>query len=348
MFQNVKVPRNLCQYRLFRGAADFGNLKQWDLYEKGYSFLTVVTVPEFIKHLASNGTAPVNGTSSTSTTELAQYANIKNIAARLLNNFVYILEHEFRGLTGLSNLTAETSEIGDGISTIAMINKVVEDTSITIQMSFFEKSGRTITKFCEFYLRGIKDTRTQGKTYWGLIESGAMEAGFQNEVFSLLYYVTDNTYRHLEGAYLFMCAQITEVPLTDVFETEKGSYSFPEINVSFNCFPVTDDTINEEASRMLDFILSTEAGKDQLVVDTQSTTIYKDDSGNDRYGYYTGEQNIRTAYGLRLAGSDATTGYVGAGGGNGTSADMDSANSAYASHTLSAEAQNAYSWGKDH
>ena len=31
MFACVKVPKNLCEYRLFRGAADFGNLKQWDL-----------------------------------------------------------------------------------------------------------------------------------------------------------------------------------------------------------------------------------------------------------------------------------------------------------------------------
>ena len=93
MFSSVKVPRNLCQYRLFRGAADFGNLRQWDLYEKGYSFLTVITVPEFIQKLATVGTT--HGPS-----------NIKLIASRLLNNFVYILEHEFRGLTELSNISA--------------------------------------------------------------------------------------------------------------------------------------------------------------------------------------------------------------------------------------------------
>ena len=29
MFACVKVPKNLCEYRLFRGADDFGNLKQW-------------------------------------------------------------------------------------------------------------------------------------------------------------------------------------------------------------------------------------------------------------------------------------------------------------------------------
>ena len=310
MFSSVKVPRNLCQYRLFRGAADFGNLRQWDLYEKGYSFLTVVTVPEFIHKLAKVGTT--HGPSG-----------IRLIASRLLNNFVYILEHEFRGLTGLSNITAETSPITDGISEVAMINKVNEDTSITIQMSFFEKSGRTITKFCELFLRGIKDTRTQGKTYFGLIEDGTLEPGFENEVFSLLYYVTDNTYRNLEGAYLFMCAQITEVPLTEVFESEKGSYSYPEISVSFNCFPVTDDTINEEAARMLDFLLSEGAGSDRLIVDTQSTA-----------GFYTGEKDIQNAYGLRISGNKSNSATYTAGGSN---AYKSSAHS-------SANSRKAYNW----
>ena len=272
MFACVKVPKNLCEYRLFRGAADFGNLKQWDLYEKGYSFLTVVSVPEFIRLLTKQSTS---------------VANIRNIATRLLNNFVYILEHEFRGLTGISGLTTDSTTITDGISELQMINKVVEDTSVQISMSFFEKSGRPITKFAEFFLRGIKDSRTQGKTYWGLIETGTIEPGFDKEVFSLLYYVTDNTYRNLEGAYLFMCAQLTEVPLADVFESEKGQYSNPEITLTFNAFPVTGDDVNYEAARLLAFLLSDDAGDDRLIVDTQSIT-----------GFYTGVSDIQNSFGI--------------------------------------------------
>ena len=76
MFSMVKVPRNLCQYRLFRGAADFGNLQQWDLYEKGYSFLTVVSVPTFIQYIAAGtnkGGEPA--------------ASMQKITSRLLNIF---------------------------------------------------------------------------------------------------------------------------------------------------------------------------------------------------------------------------------------------------------------------
>ena len=286
MFSMVKVPRNLCQYRLFRGAADFGNLQQWDLYEKGYSFLTVVSVPTFIQYIAAGtnkGGEPA--------------ASMQKITSRLLNNFVYILEHEFRGLTGIPSLSTDTSTITDGISELQLINKVNEDSSA--QMSFFEKSGRPITKFAELFIRGIKDSRTQGKTYWGLIDSGALEPGLENEVFSLLYYVTDSTYRNLEGAYLFMCAQITEVPLADVFETQKGTYENPEISLTFNCFPVTNDAVNEEAARMLEFLSTEDAGIDRLIVDTQSVT-----------NFYKGVKDLQDdgAYGLRVSGSSNRAG----------------------------------------
>ena len=52
---------------------------------------------------------------------------------------------------------------------------------------------------------------------------------------------------------------------------------------------------------MLDFLLSEDAGSDRLIVDTQSTSNLKlNDSTN---GYYSGEANIKNAYGLRLTGT---------------------------------------------
>lgn len=287
MFSSVKLPKNLCEYRLFRGAADFGNLQQWDLYETGYSFITVVSVPKYISYIAKNGGA--------------RYVN-QEIVCRLLNDFVYIVEHEFRGLTGLGGLTAETTTITDGISELQMINKVTEDTSVTVEMKFFEKSGRPLTKFQELVMRGIKDTRTQGKHYWGLIESGAMTPGFENEVFSFLYYITDNTYRNLETAVLLMCAQFTEVPLGDFYDSEKGQYSNPEVTLRFNCFPITNDDVNTEAARLLEFLLSDKAGKDKIIVDTQSAKDFYHIDGNT-----TVSQGIKQSYGLGIISQDATS-----------------------------------------
>lgn len=52
-FKGLKTPRELLNYNLMRGVTDFSNLKQWDLYEKGYPFLVVVSIPDFLKDLAA-------------------------------------------------------------------------------------------------------------------------------------------------------------------------------------------------------------------------------------------------------------------------------------------------------
>ena len=49
----IKMPRNVTEYTLMKGVTDFSNLKQFDLFESGYSFLTVVSVPRFMQLLAA-------------------------------------------------------------------------------------------------------------------------------------------------------------------------------------------------------------------------------------------------------------------------------------------------------
>ena len=51
----IKMPRNVTEYTLMKGVTDFSNLKQFDLFESGYSFLTVVSVPRFMQLLAAQG-----------------------------------------------------------------------------------------------------------------------------------------------------------------------------------------------------------------------------------------------------------------------------------------------------
>lgn len=248
MLNYVKKPKNITQYTLMRGVTDFGNLAQYDLFEKGYSFLTVITRPKFMELLASQDTENV---------------------APLLENFCAILEYEFRGLDGIPDVTADAGTITNGISELQLINKVNEDTSIQVSMRFWEKSGSTITKFIEYYLRGIKDPKTQAKHYHGLIQSGLLEAGFENEVFSFLYYVTDSTYLNLEKAYLLLNAQPITAS-TSMYDTEKGSIEFVETTVSFNCFPVTGDEINRRAAQMISFITSDAAGDKKVILDSNN------------------------------------------------------------------------------
>lgn len=238
MFDYLKKPKNLLQYRMFKGITDFGNTTQFDLFETGYSFLVVCKVPRFIEKLASKDSA----------------------VQELLNNYVAILENEFKGLSGIDNITADTSEISDGISTLNIITKVNEQSAATVTMSFTEKSGSTITKFHEYYLKGIKDSRSQARTYHGLLSNTAeseIEPDYSNEVFTLMYIVTDNTYRNIEKAYLLMNAQITSAE-TSMYESTKGDISFKELSVEMNCFPVTGDEVNKRASDILAWMLNEE------------------------------------------------------------------------------------------
>jgi len=235
MFSGTKQPRNLTQYKLMQGVTDFGNLAQFNNYETGYSFLIVCQVPKFLEMLASENT---------------EYRN-------LLDNYTHILEYEFRGLDGIENITSETLDNTNGISTLNIISKVMEQSASQVQMRFFEKSGSTITKLHELFLTGIKDPRTQVKTYHGLIEQGKLEDGYENETFILLYGVTDNTFRKIEKSYLLLAGQPTTAE-TNIYNSEKGEIGNKELSVEFNCFPVKGEVIYQKAQAALDWMNSTE------------------------------------------------------------------------------------------
>lgn len=233
MFKNLSVPRDYTTSTLMRGVTDFGNLKQYNLYETGYSFLVVVGVPTFLEKLAETN---------------KMYDN-------LLKNYIHILENEFRGLDGLEDLTTENIDLTNGISTLNIISKVNEQSASNISMRFFEKAGTPMTRLHELFLKGIKDPKTQIKTYHGLIDKGILEPGYENEVFTLLYFVTDNSVTQIEKAYLLLNCQPTKAE-TSMFESEKGTIEAREITAEFTCFPVTSDDINSKARKCLDYMLN--------------------------------------------------------------------------------------------
>ena len=228
----VRKPRNLTEFTAYRGVTDWTQIGQFDQFETGYSFLSVISMPKFMMRLASLDTT---------------------YAGPLVDSFQHMLEYEFRGLDGVPDISSETATITNGVQDINMIKKVVEDSSIEISMSYFEKSGSLITMFSEYYLTGIKDKRSQAKTYHGLIATGDMSPGYENEVFTLLYYVTDNTYTELERAFLFANAQLNKVD-NSVYNSNRGDIDNKEITLTFNCFPITGNSVDKAAKAMLEVI----------------------------------------------------------------------------------------------
>lgn len=239
VFKGLKTPRELLNYNLMRGVTDFSNLEQWDLYEKGYPFLCVVSIPQYLRDLADND----------------------DNARIIIDNYVHILENDFRGIDNVDNITGEPNgEITNGIRSIQVINKVTKASNSNFSLQYYERSGSILTKAHELYLTGIKDPDTQVKHYHGLIDewvfngnrtiSGA-DPGPHQECFTFMYFLTDNTMTKIERAFLIAAAQPTSANFSDLYTGNKGDISFAEISLPFNGFFINNDYVYQKAHAML-------------------------------------------------------------------------------------------------
>ena len=226
-----------------RGVVDYGDLYQFAPFESGYSFIAVINGPKF--------------PSSMGCTTLES----------LQEKFISIIENEFRGLDGIEDITSDTMEITDNISTMSLISKVTQTTNSQLSMRFFEKTGALITKYIATYLRYIRDTKTEAKTYGGKITPSTPQAAYgpAQEVFNMLYVVTDSTCLHVEKAFLILNAQPTQASLSELYNTEKGQIETKEITVNWNCFVVDGDAINKVAAAYLEKLIKYEGNPDGKV-----------------------------------------------------------------------------------
>lgn len=228
LFSGTKAPKSLTKYNLYRGITDFGTLEQFNIYESGRSYLKILQYPEFLRVLGNQN---------------AEYKSI-------IDNALHVIEFEFKGLDGFDDITATPVEISDGVNGINVINKVEEQSTASLTSTYVEKSGSLLTKFTELYLQGIYDTRSTFKHYHGAIERGEIEDGFENEVFTLLYFVTDPTGLRIEQAYMLLAAQLTKSDKS-IYSSTKGEHDFKEISLEWNCFPARAPSVNKLANDML-------------------------------------------------------------------------------------------------
>ena len=234
----VIKPKSISSFTSFRGVTDFSLIGKFNQYETGYQFLSVISMPPFMERLAKEKGGAV------------QNAHVA---------FKDMLENEFRGLEGLADIQTGTFTMTDGINEIQMINRVTEDTSITVSMQFFEKQGSLIERYSEYYLTGIKDLKTQAKTYHGLIKNGLMEPSLENEVFTLLFYATDNTMLRVERAVLLCNAQLTNAQGSQ-YNGSRSDINNKEVTVEFNCFPVRGVLVDKAAKVLLEDITGVHVG----------------------------------------------------------------------------------------
>ena len=245
MFAYTKEYKDVTGYRLMRGVPDFGSLVQFNPYETGYAAFIICQMPKFMEVLAKYN---------------ADYN-------KLVKNWAHIVEYEFKSFDGLEDMSADTIQLGDDLNSINVINKVNMQSASEFSLTYDEKSGSPLTKFARLYLTGIKDKRTQVKTYHGLIHNGILEDGFENEVFTFLFMATDNTMRKVEYATLLIGCQLNSAD-TSMYNYTKGDIGKKEVTVKFSGYPIIGTKIDQAAQDMLSFLISTEAGARRIVLNS--------------------------------------------------------------------------------
>lgn len=231
IFSNLTQTKDLSKYMLMRGVTDWADLSQFNLYESGYSFFVVCKIPKVLEKLRAKSD---------------EYQ-------KMIDTYIHILEYDFRGLSGIENITSETGQLTNGIQNVEIINKVTKQSASQFSLTYMERKGGVISRVNELLLRAIKDPVTEVKTYLGLLEEGELEDGFENEVFSFMYIVADNTLMNLEKAYYIVAAQPTEAN-NDIFNSDKATIEFKEITVTFRGYPITGIKVQEKAKSFLDWI----------------------------------------------------------------------------------------------
>ena len=248
MFRYSKKGKDLTGYRLMRGVPDFGSLVQFTPYETGYAAFIICQMPEFINKLVS--------------IDPGNYGT-------LVSTWKQIIEFEFKSFDGLQDISVETMTLGDDLNNINVINKVNMQSASEFTLSYEEKTGTPLTKFARLYLTGIKDPRTQVKTYHGLIHNGVLADGFENEVFSFLFINTDSTMMNVEAAYLIVAAQLNSAD-TDMYNYTKGDINKRDVQVKFNGFPIQSTEIDNAAQKLIRHLLSSDAGNKQIIVNSMN------------------------------------------------------------------------------
>ena len=240
LFTDLRSPRDVTGYTLYRGTTDWTQLQQFDLYEKGYPYLVLVSTPDFLTKMADMDTE----------------------VATLVDSYRHIIEYEFTGFdsSGMDDITSESMEISNGMQAINVIGKTNMTGGTTFSMTYNERAGGTLSKMHELYLRSVRDPASGFKTYNGLIGTGdnaiikPSEISFQKETWSFLYMHTDPTGLELEQAIYWIGCWPTSANITQYTDVKRGDIEFSQVSVEYQGFPLRGSAINRKAKEILDWM----------------------------------------------------------------------------------------------
>ena len=251
-YTNLRRPRDVTAYNIFRGTTDWSALSQFDYYETGYPYLVMVSYPEFLRTIEKN--------------------DHDGDIANLIKNYNHIIEYEFVGLdSGIDDINSEDQEINNGMQSMTVLTKTVAPAGTKFSMTYKERAGGVLSRLHEFYLRSTRDPSSSFKTYAGLIgrsdasgnvnasdsSNGAVwtpdEISFDKETWSFLYMHTDPTGLALEQAIYYVGCYPTSANISQ-YQGKKGDIAFSDVSVEFSGFPIRGAIVNYRAKQILDYM----------------------------------------------------------------------------------------------
>jgi hypothetical protein len=226
--------------RTIGGVPDFGDLFKFAPFESGHCFLIIFSSPS---------------------------SEIIGIDDNLTKLFVHSLEFDFRGLTGINDKSGEGHDYGPSSAPFNLISKVEGMGYTSISMTVTERTGTPITKYVSEYLDAIRHPYTQAKNYNGTLgfSNDLYDANFNNEVFQMLYVITDATCLRVEKAFFLLNAQPTTAVYSDLYNMNKGEIGTNDIVVTFNCIVRECAQANKVAQQYLNVLIKNAENKNGKV-----------------------------------------------------------------------------------
>ncbi|WP_301214657.1 hypothetical protein [uncultured Clostridium sp.] len=240
------------------GVIDYGDLQAFDYFESGHVFLAVLTMPRIHEAYHNQQSGP--GKEST----MKRNISFENLQILFSN----IITHDFKGLSGIDDITSETLDIADNIAgTRSSISQTNKPLTSEISMRFTEKGALPITTYLDRYLSYVSDPYTHLKNYSGMTEANTNSKylGFHRECFTLLYIVTDATCMHIEKAFLLVNAQPRTASLSELFDAEKGENQQKEITINWTCSVLTGAKVNDAAAAYVKEALTRDTGNGKRI-----------------------------------------------------------------------------------
>ena len=212
---------DLTKYSLMMGGLNVTNasLQQYDPLKTGFGRLFMIRTPKFLTTMLPTKT----------------------------KKFKHILEYANTGVSGLNDITLETSTIQGGYAGRQFdVSMVAKDDMNSFQVGVYEFSGSPVREYITTWISGVSDLQTGLSHYHG-VDLPIHQANHTGE---FIYVATDQTGVRIEYACMFANCMPKTIKL-DQFNYQAGDHDLVKYDIDFTCVKYESPQINEVAKALL-------------------------------------------------------------------------------------------------